>query len=47
MKSTYQFLLDCEELVLKELKHGRESKVLELKKWILLFKMFHYVMYTN
>ncbi len=25
MKNTYQFLLDCEEVILKELKHGRKS----------------------
>jgi len=24
MKNTYQFLLDCEELILRELKNGRE-----------------------
>jgi hypothetical protein len=24
MKKKYQFLLDCEEVILKELKHGRE-----------------------
>ena len=27
MQNTYKFLLDCEEMILKELKHGKKTKL--------------------